>query len=70
MLKLRQKVQIHCLVFTFSVKLENWSFHVADLPKTCKKKIKNAREERAKLLFFLIKYAKFVTFSLSSRRRT
>ena len=33
-LKLRQKIQIRRLVFTFSVKLENWSFHVADLPKT------------------------------------
>ena len=71
-LNLRQKIQIRCLLFTFSVKLENWSFHVVDLPKTRKKctKTKNARAERAKLLFLLIKYAKFVTFSLPSRRRS
>ena len=58
MLKLRQKIQIRCLVFTFSVKLDNWSFHVADLPKTSKKctKMKNARVERAKLLFLLVKF--------------
>ena len=31
--------------------------------------MKNARAERAKLLFLLIKYAQFVTFSLPSRRR-
>ena len=30
--------------------------------------MKNARAQRAKLLFLLIKYAKFVTFSLPSRR--
>ena len=44
------------LVFTLSIKLDNRSFHVADLPKTWKKctKMKNARAERAKLLFLLI----------------
>ena len=72
MLKVRKKIQIRCLVFTFSVKLENWSFHVADLPKTSKKctKMKTARAERAKLLFLLIKHAKCATFSLPSRRRS
>ena len=46
------------------------SFHVAELPKTGKKFTKNetARAERAKLLFSLIKCAKFITFSLPSRR--
>ena len=40
-------------MFTFSVKLEKWSFHVADLPRTGKKctDIKEASEGRAKLLF-------------------
>ena len=40
-------------MFTFSVKLEKWSFHVADLPRTGKKctEMKKAREGRAKLLF-------------------
>ena len=56
--------------FTFSVKLERWSFHVANLPRTGKKctEIKKAREGRAKLLFLVIKYAKFVALSLPSRR--
>ena len=31
-----KKIQIRCGVFTFSVKLEKWSFHVADLPRTVK----------------------------------
>ena len=59
-------------MFTFSVKLEKWSFHVADLPRTGKKctEIKRAREGRAKLLFWFIKYAKFVALSLPSRRRS
>ena len=49
-------------MFTFSVKLEKWPFHVADLPRTGKKctEMKEAREGRAKLLFCFIKYAKFV----------
>ena len=39
-------------MFTFSVKLEKWSFHVADLPRTAKKctEIIKAREGRVKLL--------------------
>ena len=59
-------------MFTFSVKLEKGSFHVADLPKTGEKctEIKKAREGRAKLLFWFIKYAKFVALSLPSRRRS
>ena len=31
---LENKIQICARVFTFSVKLDKWSFHVADLPKT------------------------------------
>ena len=44
-------------MLTFSVKLEKWSFHVADLPRIGKKctKLKKAREGRAKLLFLSIK---------------
>ena len=34
---LEKKIQIFACVFTFSVKLEKWSFHVADLPRTRKK---------------------------------
>ena len=42
-------------MFTFSVKLEKWSFHVADFPRTGKKctEMKKAREGRANLLFCL-----------------
>ena len=72
-------------MFTFSVTLEKWSFHVADLPRTGKKftEIVNftisvhyfpvlveTREGRAKLLFCFIKYAKFVALSMPSRRRS
>ena len=34
---LEKNIQICARVFTFSVKLEKWSFHVADLPRTWKK---------------------------------
>ena len=59
-------------MFTFSVKLEKWSFHVADMLRTGKKctEIKKACEGRAKLLLWFIKYAKFVALSLPSRRRS
>ena len=59
-------------MFTFSVKLEKWSFHVADLPRTGKKctQMKKARDGRAKPLFCFIKYAKCVVLSLPSHRRT
>ena len=57
-------------MFTFSLKLEKWSFHVADLPRAGKKctEIIKAREGRVKLLFCFIKSAKFVALSLPSRR--
>ena len=57
-------------MFTFSVKLEKWSFHVADLQRTGKKctEMKKAREGRAKLLFCFIKYAKFVALSTAAHR--
>ena len=59
-------------MFRFSLKLDKWSFHVADLPRAGKKcrEILQAREGRAKVLFLVIKYAKFVVFSLPSRRRS
>ena len=59
-------------MFTFSVKLERSSFHVADLPRTGKKctEMKKTREGRAKLLFCFIKCAKFVALSMPSRRRS
>ena len=59
-------------MFTFSLKLEKWSFHVADLLRTGKKctEIITALEGRAKVLFLFIKYAKFVALSLPSRCRS
>ena len=44
-------------MFTFSVKLEKWSFNVADLPRTGKKCTE-------------MKKSKFVALSLPSRRRS
>ena len=37
MSKVGKKIQIRACVFTFSVRLEKWSFHVTDLPRTGKK---------------------------------
>ena len=70
MSKLKEKIQIGGRVFTFSAKLEKWSFHVAYLARTWKKctELKKAREERAKLLFLSMKYANFEASSLQSRR--
>ena len=72
MLRLGEKIPICACVFKFSLKLEKRSFHVADLSRTGKKctEIITAREGRAKVLFLVIKYAKFVALSLSSRRRS
>ena len=44
-------------MFTFSAKLEKWSFHVADLLRTGKKctELKETLEGRAKFLFLLIR---------------
>ena len=67
---LEKKIQICACVLTFSVKLEKWSFLVADLPRQKCTEIKKARDVRAKLLFLLIKYANFVASSLPSRRRS
>ena len=72
MSKLGKKIQIRGCVITFSVKLEKWSFHVADLPRTGKKctELNKAREGRPKLLFLFIKYANFVALPQPSRRRS
>ena len=65
--RIGKKILICVCVFTFSLKLEKWSFHAADLSRTGKKctDIIKAREGRAKVLFLFIKYAKFVALSLS-----
>ena len=55
MSRLGKKIQIRACVFNFefSLKLEKWSFQVADLPRTGKKctEIITAREGRAKVQF-------------------
>ena len=68
--KLGKKIQIRACVFY--AKLEKWSFHVDNLPRTRKKytEIKEARERRAKLLFLFMKYATFVALSLPSHHRS
>ena len=72
MSRLGKKIPIRACVLTFSLKLEKWSFRIADLPRTGKKctEMKKAREARAKALFLFIKYAKFVALLLPSRRRS
>ena len=72
MSRLGKKIQIYVCVFTFSLKLDKWSFYVPDLPRTGKKctEIIKAREGRAKVLFLFIKHAKFVALSRPSRRRS
>ena len=61
-----------CVHVDFSLLPEKWSLHVANFWRTgmkCSEIIK-LREGRAKVLLVLIKYAKFVSLSLSSRRRS
>ena len=68
-----EKIFKFARVLTFYVKLEKWSFHVVDLPrtkKTCTKIKKKAREGRANVLFLLIKYANFVESFLPLLRRS
>ena len=72
MSRLGKEIEICVCVITFSLELEKWPFHVANLPRTGKKctEIAKAREGRAKVLFWFIKYAKFVAMSLPSRPRS
>ena len=71
MSRLGKKIPVRACLFTLSIKLEKWSFHVADLSRTGKKCTHiNLRERRAKVLFLFVKYAKFVALSLPSRRRS
>ena len=56
-------------MLTSSTQLRNMSFHVVGWTRTAAKctKMKNARAKRAKLLFFIVKYANlFRVLSLSS----
>ena len=51
-----------------SIQLQKRSFHVIERTRTSSKcqKMKNARAKRAKILFFIVKYANFMGFLLLS----
>ena len=58
-LTLKTKLNICHHMLTSSTQLQNKSFHVVERTRTsskCQKK-KNARAKRAKILFFIVKYA-------------
>ena len=54
-----------------STQLQNRSFHVVEGTRTSTKcqKMKNARAKRAKILFFIVKYANLWGFCCRRRRR-
>ena len=53
-----------------STQLQNRSFHVVERTRTSTKcqKMKNARAKRAKILFFIVKYANLWVFCCRRRR--
>ena len=53
-----------------STQLQNRSFHVLERTRTSSKcqKMKNARAKRAKILFFIVKYANLWSFCRRRRR--
>ena len=57
-------------MLTSSTQLQNWSFHVVERTRTSAKcqKMKNARAKRAKILFFIVKYANLWGFCCRRRR--
>ena len=57
-------------MLTSSTYLQNWSFHVVERTRTSSKcqKLKNARAKRAKILFFIVKYASLWSFCCRRRR--
>ena len=57
-------------MLTSSTQLQNTSFHVVERTTTSSKcqKMKNARAKRAKILFFIVKYANLWGFCYRRRR--
>ena len=55
----KTKLNICHHILTSSTQLQNRSFHVIERTRTSTKcqKMKNARAKRAKILFFIVKYA-------------
>ena len=66
----RTKLNICHHMLTPSTKLQNWSFHVVERTRTSSKcqKMKNARAKRAKIQFFIDKYANLWGFCCRRRR--
>ena len=65
------KLNICHPILTSSTQLQNWSSHVVERTRTsskCQKKMKNARAKRAKILFFIVKYANLWSFCCRRRR--
>ena len=57
-------------MFTSPTQQQNWSFDVVERTRTSSKcqKMKNARAKRAKILFFIVKYAYLWGFCCRRRR--
>ena len=66
----RIKLNICHHMLTSSTQLQNRSFHVVERTRTSAKcqKMKNARAKRAKILFFIVKYANLWGFCCRRRR--
>ena len=64
----KAKLNICHHMLTSSTQLQNKSFHVVERTRTSLKcqKMKNARAKRAKILFFIVKYANLWGFLLPS----
>ena len=65
----KTKLNICHHILTSSTQLQNTSFHVLERTRTSSKcqKMKNARAKRAKMLFFIVKYA--ILWGFCCRRR-
>ena len=66
----KTKLNICHHLLTSSTQLQNRSFHVVERTRTSSKcqKMKNARAKRAKILFFVVKYANLWGFCWSRHR--
>ena len=66
----KTKINICHHMLTSSTRLQNRSFHVVERTRTSSKcqKMKNARAKRAKILFFIVKYANLWGFCCRRRR--
>ena len=66
----KTKINICHRMLTSSTQLQNRSFHVVEKTRTSSKwqKMNNARAKRAKILFFIVKYANLWGFCCRRRR--